>query len=178
MKEPLEIIQKSVEFLRPGTVLDIGAGDGRNATYLAEKGFTVTAIDKNPDLVKLIQPTRNLEVANANLLEYQFQPQYDNIICNFVLHLVLSRHALPLIQKIQNHTVTGGVNVISAFLEEGDFDISDSKAYWFKHEELKELYRGWEILNYEETSMRTMETKADGSNKYQMVGHVIARKIR
>lgn len=43
--EPAKTVQRLAELLPSGTVLDLGAGDGRNALYLAEKGFAVKAVD-------------------------------------------------------------------------------------------------------------------------------------
>jgi len=38
-------MMESTKDLEPGTVLDVGAGQGRNAVWLAQQGWDVTAID-------------------------------------------------------------------------------------------------------------------------------------
>lgn len=42
---PNESFAREVEHLAPGRALDLGCGEGRNAIYLAEHGWRVTAID-------------------------------------------------------------------------------------------------------------------------------------
>lgn len=41
--------------LEPGTALDLGCGQGRNALWLAEHGFTVTGLDLSPVAIKQAQ---------------------------------------------------------------------------------------------------------------------------
>ena len=42
---PNELVAAEVGGLRPGRALDLGAGEGRNALWLAEQGWRVTAVD-------------------------------------------------------------------------------------------------------------------------------------
>jgi SAM-dependent methyltransferase len=42
---PNRTVAEQVEGLPPGTALDLAAGEGRNALWLAEHGWTVTAVD-------------------------------------------------------------------------------------------------------------------------------------
>ena len=44
-KEPVAFLVDAVDRLRPGAALDLAAGEGRNAVYLAQRGFEVTAVD-------------------------------------------------------------------------------------------------------------------------------------
>lgn len=44
-KEPIQFLKDHVDGLRRGTALCMAAGEGRNAVYLAQKGFDVTAVD-------------------------------------------------------------------------------------------------------------------------------------
>lgn len=41
--------------LPPGRALDLGAGEGRNARWLAERGWTVTAVDFSAEAVALLR---------------------------------------------------------------------------------------------------------------------------
>ena len=43
--EPAEFLKKNLSLLPKGVALDIAAGEGRNAVFLAESGFTVDAVD-------------------------------------------------------------------------------------------------------------------------------------
>ena len=43
--KPHKIVQDILKFKQAGEVLDLGVGEGRDALFLAKKGFTVTGID-------------------------------------------------------------------------------------------------------------------------------------
>jgi 2-polyprenyl-3-methyl-5-hydroxy-6-metoxy-1,4-benzoquinol methylase len=45
---PNEFLVEITEDLEPGTVLDLGCGQGRNSLWLASRGFTVTGLDLSP----------------------------------------------------------------------------------------------------------------------------------
>ncbi len=44
-EEPNEFLVEKVSNLEPGRALDLGCGEGRNALWLAERGWDVTAVD-------------------------------------------------------------------------------------------------------------------------------------
>lgn len=43
--EPNQFVRTHLSDLEPGTAIDLGAGEGRNAVWLATRGWTVTAVD-------------------------------------------------------------------------------------------------------------------------------------
>lgn len=43
--QPNQFVERYVRDLRPGTAVDLAAGEGRNAVWLARHGWTVTAVD-------------------------------------------------------------------------------------------------------------------------------------
>lgn len=43
--EPNQFVVSLTENLEPGSAVDLGAGEGRNALWLAERGWQVTAVD-------------------------------------------------------------------------------------------------------------------------------------
>ena len=44
---PSDVISYSLAYLKHGNVLDLGCGDGRNAIYLAQRGFNVIGVDSS-----------------------------------------------------------------------------------------------------------------------------------
>ncbi len=44
-KRPNQLMVEEISGLKPGQALDLGAGEGRNAVWLAEQGWQVTAVD-------------------------------------------------------------------------------------------------------------------------------------
>ncbi|MGR6319122.1 class I SAM-dependent methyltransferase [Micromonospora soli] len=50
--EPNRFVVESVTALPPGAALDLAAGEGRNAIWLAERGWRVTAVDFAPAAVE------------------------------------------------------------------------------------------------------------------------------
>lgn len=85
-------------------LLDLGCGEGRNAVWLAEKGFHVTAIDyaeAGLEKTRTLAAERGVEVETvlADLGYWMPQRQWDGVICTFV-HLRMSER-LRLFTAIQ-----------------------------------------------------------------------------
>jgi SAM-dependent methyltransferase len=78
--------------LAPGRALDLAAGDGRNAIWLAAHGWDVTAVDFSG--VALERATAAAEAANvtvrwvnADLLEWRAEPRSFDLVAVMFLHL-------------------------------------------------------------------------------------------
>lgn len=81
---------------------------------------------------------------------------------------------------MQEHTNEEGLNTITTFTENGDFyrNNPDSGNFYPKEGELKELYAGWEILEYEEVEDQAFAKKPDGSPMMNVSARLIARKVK
>jgi 2-polyprenyl-3-methyl-5-hydroxy-6-metoxy-1,4-benzoquinol methylase len=62
---PSIFMMESTKDLKPGTALDVGAGQGRNAVWLAQQGWNVTAIDISG--AGLAVATANAEKAGTSI---------------------------------------------------------------------------------------------------------------
>lgn len=90
--EPNRFLVEEVTGLEPGTALDLGAGEGRNAIWLAEHGWTVTAVDFSDvalDKARRIAAERGvgLEIVRADLTEYVPEPAIFDLVLVLYLHL-------------------------------------------------------------------------------------------
>jgi len=90
--EPNAFIAAQTQLLTPrGKVLCLGEGEGRNAVYLASKGFDVTALDASAiGMTKALSMAREKEVdfkaELLNLEQWEPKKRYDAIVTSF-LHL-------------------------------------------------------------------------------------------
>ena len=90
--EPNRFVVESVAGLTRGTALDIAAGEGRNAVWLAEQGWRVTAVDFSPVAVERgreLAASRGVPVEwrVADVTTYRPVPgSYDLVLISY-LHL-------------------------------------------------------------------------------------------
>ena len=109
--EPNAFVATEVEDLPPGRALDLAAGEGRNAIWLAQRGWTVTAVDfsavamaKAAELAKSVDaPAAQLRWMTADVTTYEAEAGAYELVLIAYLHLpaperkaVLSRAASAL----------------------------------------------------------------------------------
>ncbi len=165
MAKPLLI--KATDYVKSGKALDLGAGDGEDSKFLVEKGFAVTAVEKKAGL-----KIKGATVHNTDIRDFKFK-NYDLINCCFVLHFLKDK-TRDILKNIQKSTDHKGVNVIIAFLNEGEFERENEGL--FKTNELKDIYQQWEVLAYGEKEVITKEKNTNGSFKKQKAAFLLARK--
>ncbi len=153
-EEPNADVSQMADHFLPGSlVLDIGCGDGKNALFLAEKGFTVDAFDlSSAGVAKLLRLAAKRRVTvNAwpqDLTEFTFSKAYDVILSHGVLHLVEKTDWQRVLQAAQAHAKPGGYHLIKVFTDTvpASPDIAPFTRGLFHAGELASLYVGWEIV--------------------------------
>jgi SAM-dependent methyltransferase len=136
--------------LPPGRVLDLACGRGRNALFMAERGYAVTAVDASAEaLAQLDQAARRrgLAVTTGRIdLEHaplSFTP-FDVVLQFFYLQR-------SLISALQRLVRPGGVAVLRTFSRAGPFAGGPGNPdYVLQQGELLRLFAGWEVLLHEE----------------------------
>jgi len=78
--------------LRPGRVLDLACGEGRNAVWLAEQGWQVTGVDFSDvalDKARELAASRGVRIdwAQADLLDYQPEQRTYDLVLVFYLQV-------------------------------------------------------------------------------------------
>ena len=151
MKKPSEFLVENVDLLPQGKVLDVAMGEGRNAIYLAERGYQVEGVDISKEAIEKclgVAQERGLKIKDevANLeRDYRIKSnEYDLIICfNY-----LQRNLIP---QIKSALKVGGIVVYETFtIDQPGFGKPKNKDFLLKHNELLELFRDLRILRYRE----------------------------
>ena len=105
--QPNEYLAAMVGRLASGRVLCLGEGEGRNAVWLAQRGFEVTALDASAvglEKAQRLARERGVRIAtvHADLAEYTIQPESWSSIVSIFCHL-----PPPLRREVHRQAVTG-----------------------------------------------------------------------
>jgi len=150
-----EVVEAS-KIIKPCDTLDMGCSNGRNAVYLGELGFNVTAIDVNPgaiDMLKSISVEEKMnnikaqvyDINNANIGE-----DYGFISCTVTLMFVDPTRVDAILADMQKHTLAGGYNLIVCAMSTEEHPCQIPFPYTLKTGQLREAYKGWELIKYNE----------------------------
>lgn len=84
------------------------------------------------------------------MTQYQFEQNYDVIVCFGTLHFVNKTDWKNFIREAKVHTNVGGIHIIQIFTDvvPASKDIAAFAIGLAKDEEIKELYDDWEILQF------------------------------
>jgi tellurite methyltransferase len=153
-KSPAQFLAENYHYIPfEGSVLDMGMGEGRNAVFLAQKGYRVTGIDISSVAVKkayLLAQEFNVKIKGvvASLKDYKIAPQsFDAIICFYYVDRAL-------IEKIRTWLKPGGILIYEAHTlrekqsRKGGDHVEDE--FFLKEQELLKLFPGMRVLKYEE----------------------------
>lgn len=167
----------------PGKTLDLGCGSGRNSLYLNQKGFDVTAWDKNQmsisNLNKIIETEglKNITTDVVDINTLKFDGEYDFILSTVVM-MFLERNTIPgLIANMQRCTKPGGYNLIVAAMDTEDFPCTVGFPFAFAEGELHNYYADWELIKYNEDVGELHKTDAEGNRIKLRFATMLARKI-
>lgn len=181
---PLPIVEQIPTLLRIGTVIDIGCGMGRNSIYLAQQGFSVTAIDfSKKGIERLQQRAREKELQihaiAQDVTTLSLETNVDCAVISYVLHQIPARKAKGLIYDLKAHTTIGGIHAIAAFTKKGDFYKREKgRGSWYLEQgELKAVYANWDIISYEERKTLSVDKRGDGTPYTNLTAFLLAKKV-
>lgn len=151
-------LERASPLLPKGSVLDIACGRGRNALYLAEKGFAVTGVDISETGLKLLRQEAGRRQLTIELLPVDLENTaslptgpFDVIIDFFYLQ----RSLYPY---IKTNVKPSGIVVLRTFSSAGDYTAGMTDLSFHLHPgELLDIFNGWEILLHEEGLERSQK---------------------
>lgn len=171
-EQPSRLLTEHVEWLPDGRALDLATGQGRNALFLAERGYDVQAIDIAPTALKAAKrraDNRGVTVdwIAADIDEFEFPTEtYDVITISYYYNF----DRLPDIKEALS---PGGVLLYEHHLRSSDpIDRGPSgDRYRMRSNDLLRSCSDLTILHYEETT-----TEVDGRTGANVT--LIARNTR
>ncbi|MBU2615932.1 MAG: methyltransferase domain-containing protein [Nanoarchaeota archaeon] len=171
-----ELIEEILKNKKSGKILDLGCGEAGISLLLAKKGFEVTCIDISKTAINNIKKEAKKRGVKINALvedleKFEIEEDYDIIIGTGIFHFLLEENSLKLIDNVKKHTKEHGLNVFEVFLQGDPSQEEDSEGYYFKPNELKDLYYNWDILDYEE--YEDYNEEEEQTNK---IAYLIAKK--
>lgn len=145
------------ELFKPGKVLELGCGPGRNAMYFAQKGCTVDAVDLSQETLtwaKERADEKNVTVnfINKNIFELDIEEDvYDIVYDSGCFHHIAPHRRMSYIDLVRRALKPNGFFAITCFAQGGELggsEISDWEVY-----RLRSLNGG---LGYSEDKLRSI----------------------
>jgi SAM-dependent methyltransferase len=164
---PTPLLVETAKQLAPGKALDLACGTGRNAFWLAERRWSVNAVDGSASAIEILRGrasergvTLATEVADLEKGEYRIEPSSWDLVaaCYY-----LQRN---LIEPAKCGVVPGGILVsIVHITEPGE----EPTAHRLRPGELERYFLGWVILHRH-------EGKPNDTAHRRSVAEIVARK--
>jgi tellurite methyltransferase len=165
---PTPLLIGSANQLRPGKALDLACGTGRNALWLAESGWRVTAVDGSPAAIGILRQRASARavdvdarIANLEKGEYQIEPSAWDLIA---ICYYLQR---DLFEPAKQGLVAGGLLLAIAHISEPGEEATYKR---LRPGELESYFQGWDILHL-------YEGKPNDQAHRRSVAEVVARRI-
>jgi tellurite methyltransferase len=161
-KEPAKFLTKNQHYIpQNAKILDVGMGEGRNAVYLARKGFNVSGVDISSVAIrkaKLLASEHGVAINtyNTSMSSFDTTPEtYDVIICFYFVDRKINEKLVKLLKP-------GGLLIYESHTEnqkkiKGNESV-DAR-YLLKEGELLSMFPNMKVLKYEEP-MHTQEYRA------------------
>lgn len=162
-KSPAHFLSSNFDYIPyGGSVLDLGMGEGRNAVFLAQKGYKVTGIDLSSIAVKKSQMLAkergvSIKAITANVQEYNFpENSFDAIVCFYFVDRAL-------VEKFKKWLKPKGVIIYEAYSldqKQHGASIGEPDHEYLKNGELLKIFSDYRILKFEEPLHKTEFTSS------------------
>lgn len=147
--KPNDFLVEMAKGRKPGTALDVGMGQGRNAVWLAQQGWDVTGFDPADKAVALAAENArklgvSLKTEVKGMEDFNFgERRWDLILISYVT----GREMTDVLQRALK---PGGVLIIEGFHRDATKGRSIGGSVVFDTGELPKLYPDLRVVRYEE----------------------------
>src|ERR1700730_17776605 len=164
---PNPLLIETAQRLQPGKALDLACGTGRNALWLAEQGWSATAVDGAPTAIEILRRRASekglhvdARVVDLETGEYRIEPStWDLIVISYYLQR-------DLFEPANRGLAPGGVILAIVHIAEPGEEPNYKR---LKSGDLEHYFQGWEILH-------RYEGKPNDKAHQRSVAEVVARR--
>ncbi len=149
-------VVEACKIIEPCDTLDMGCSNGRNAVYLGQLGFNVTAIDANPGAIEMLQSIitdekmNNVKAQVYDINQASLGEDYGFISCTVTLMFLDPAGVDAVIADMHKSTLAGGYNLVVCAMSTDEHPCPVGFPFTLKAGQLREAYQGWELLKYNE----------------------------
>lgn len=147
---------EACRMIPPCDALDMGCSNGRNAVYMSQRGFNVTAVDNNAGAIDMLRKIVNAEgISNIDAQVYDINTasvgtDYGFISCTVTLMFLDPARVAAVVSDMQDHTLPGGYNLIVCAMSTQEHPCPLPFPFTLAAGQLSEIYQGWELIKYNE----------------------------
>ncbi|XVH33469.1 class I SAM-dependent methyltransferase (plasmid) [Haloferacaceae archaeon DSL9] len=160
--EPNQMAERTVEIASKVagdvTVIDIGAGEGRDAVFFAERGWNVYAVDVSHNGLKKAEQLAerksvDIETIQADANELTFPMSVDVVYSSGTVQYIRPENRNQQFSHFKSRTADNGVHAIFAFVDHPEISTPPD---WTENEHLYEpgelagYYEEWNTIQYDE----------------------------
>ncbi|OIQ16861.1 MAG: hypothetical protein BM556_13790 [Bacteriovorax sp. MedPE-SWde] len=155
-KAPAKFLAKNYDFIPQGSkIIDIGMGEGRNAVFLASKGYKVSGIDISSVAIKKARMLARefgvrIETIHKSIADYKVpKNSVDAIVCFYFVDR-------EVVKKLKSWLKPGGILIFESFTIKQKVinKIKEDDIYLLGEGELFKLFSDFNVLKYEQASHR------------------------
>ena len=163
-------------------VLDIGCGEGKDAVFMAEKGYDVTAFDLTENGIRktiALAHKRGVKV-NAyvdDINTFETDEQYDIIFSTGTVQYIFDENKETFFKKLEKITKPNGIVFINVFVEKSFLELPpdwDKEEKMWKSGELFTYFSDWKFEKIDEV---IFEDNSGGILHYHCMDTIICRKV-
>ena len=184
--EPADFLDKLIALKTPGPemkVLDIGCGEGKDAVYMAQRGYTVAAFDLTVSgirkTVKLAEErgVRQIRAYVDDINDFESDEFYDIIYSTGTIQYLKKENIAGFFEKVKRMTKPNGLNYFNVFVEKPFMELPpdwDREEKMWKSGELFSWYADWKIHLIDEV---IFEDNSGGIPHFHCMDSILAEKI-
>ena len=149
-------VLEACKIIEPCNALDMGSSNGRNALYLSQLGFNVTAVDNNSSAIDMLQKIvsdedlTNIKARVYDINNAELVMDYGFIACTVTLMFCDPARVEAIIADMQEHTLANGYNLIVCAMGTEEHPCPVNFPFTLGAGKLRDAYKGWELIKYNE----------------------------